>query len=60
MNKNQIIAGGIYEYSLPGWNRTVFVSVFESDGEKFVKFNGMQYSTKLEDIPDNAVFAKWI
>ena len=60
MNKNQITTGGVYEYSLPGWNRTVFVSVFENDLGKFVKFNGTNHSTAIEDIPDEAVFAKWI
>lgn len=59
MNKKEVTSG-IYEYSLPGWNKTVFVSVFEVEGEKFVKFNGTTYSTSLKDVPNDAVFSKWI
>jgi len=59
MNKNKVTSG-IYEYSLPNWIKPVFVSVFENENGKFVKFNDTSYSTKIEDIPENAIFSRWI
>lgn len=59
MNKYQVTSG-IYEYSLPGWNRTVFVSVFETEIGKFVKFKNTTHSTSIEDVDEKAVFARWI
>jgi hypothetical protein len=59
MNKYQVTTG-IYEYSLPGWNKTVFVSIFETKNGKFVKFNNTAHSTSIDDIDEDAVFSKWI
>lgn len=60
MNKNQVVDIGIYEYFLPTFKKPVFVSVFVQDDELFVEYGQGYSSTPMKDIPNNAVFSKWI
>ncbi len=60
MNKNQVVDIGIYEYSLPTFRKPVFVTVFVNNGELFVEYGKGYASSSMDEIPENAVFSRWI
>lgn len=60
MNKNQVVDTGIYEYSLPTFKKPVFVTVFYWDGQLFVEYGKGYSASSMDEIPENAVFSKWI
>jgi len=60
MNKNQVVDIGIYEYSLPTFSKPVFVTVFSWDGQLFVEYGEGYSASSMDEIPENAVFSRWI
>lgn len=43
---------GKYWYSRPSWNQRVPVTVTDS----YVRFSPVHYPTRMQDIPDDAIF----
>lgn len=60
MNKNQITCAGIYEYKSSLGANIIFVNVFQQDDEITVYFPFSGKYVKLKDIPNTAVFSKWV
>ena len=60
MNKNQVTCAGIYEYKPLSGANIVFVNVFQEHGKIKVYFPFSGKNVKIEDIPDTAVFSRWI
>ena len=60
MNKNQVVDIGIYEYSLPTFRKPVFVTVFVQNDELYVEYGEGYAPSSMDEIPENAVFSRWI
>lgn len=60
MKKEQVTETGIYEYSLPHWDKSIFVKVVNYGGILAVQFDEYYIPTKILDIPSTAIFSKWI
>ena len=59
MNKNQVVRGGVYEYQETRNSNSVFVTITQIGLDILVYF-GNKISVNIEDIPDTAIFSKWI
>ncbi len=59
MNKNQVVRGGVYEYQETKGSKSVFVTITQIGLEILVYF-GNNIGVNIQNIPDTAVFSKWI
>lgn len=60
MNKNQLTCGGIYEYQSSKDSEIIFVNVFEQANDIYVYFPPERKFILLSEVPNSAIFSKWI
>ncbi len=60
MNKNQVNCSGVYEYRESNGSNFIFVNILSTDEGMVVYFPLSRKYKKMSEIPDSAIFSRWI